>query len=75
LEYELTLAKKATNQVRRNAAEKEAETTNNVVLLKDQLSETKTRLLGVEHELANTKNVRKNEAGQWKKHLQTKVNF
>ncbi|CAB3980592.1 Hypothetical predicted protein, partial [Paramuricea clavata] len=72
LEYELTLAKKATNQVRRIAAEKEVETTNNVALLKDHLSETKIRLAGVEQELANTKNIRKNETGQWKKHLQTK---
>jgi hypothetical protein len=75
LEYELTLAKKATNQVRRVAAEKEVESTNNVALVKDQLFETKTKLAGVEQELANTKNIRKNEAGQWKKHLQTKVNF
>lgn len=75
LEYELTLAKKATNQIRRIAAEKDVETTNNVALLKDHLSETKTRLAGIEQELANTKNIRKNETGQWKKHLQTKVNF
>lgn len=69
------MAKKATNQIRRIAAEKDVETTNNVALLKDHLSETKTRLAGIEQELANTKNIRKNETGQWKKHLQTKVNF
>lgn len=75
LEYELTLARKATNQVKRIAVEKEAETTNNVALLKDQLSEAKMRLSGVEQELANTKNIRKNEAEQWKTILQTKVTF
>ena len=73
LEYELTLAKKATNQVRRIAAEKDSETLNNMGLLKDQLSQAQTRLASVEQELANAKNIRKNEAGQWKKHLQTKV--
>ena len=73
MEYELTLAKKATNQVRRIAAEKEVETVNNVALVKDQLAETKTKLTAVEQELANTKNIRKNETGQWRKHLQTKV--
>ena len=55
--------------------EKEAETTNNVALLKDQISETKMRLSGVEQELANTKNIRKNEADQWKTILQNKVTF
>ncbi|XP_028411387.1 coiled-coil domain-containing protein 171-like [Dendronephthya gigantea] len=72
LEYELTLAKKATNQVRRLAAEKDSDTLNNMGLLKDQLSQAQTRLASVEQELANVKNIRKNEAGQWKKHLQTK---
>ena len=73
LEYELTLARKATNQVKRIAVEKEAETTNNVALLKEQLSESKVRLSAVEQELANTKNVRKNETEEWKRILQTKV--
>lgn len=73
LEYELTLARKATNQVKRIAVEKEAETTNNVALLKEQLSESKLRLSSVEQELANTKNVRKNETEEWKRILQTKV--
>ena len=73
LEYELTLARKATNQVKRIAVEKEAETTNNVALLKEQLSESKLKLSGVEQELANTKNVRKNETEEWKRILQTKV--
>lgn len=75
LEYELTLAKKAANQVKRVATEREVETANNVMLIKEQLSQTKNKLANVEQELANTKNIRKNEAGQWKKHLQLKVIF
>ena len=39
LEYELTLAKKATNQVKRIAVEKEAETSGNVALLKGEKME------------------------------------
>ena len=61
--------------MKRVAAEKEVETSNNMTLLKDQLSEMKSKLSGIEQELANTKNIRKNETGQWKKHLQNKVSY
>ncbi|XP_046839327.1 coiled-coil domain-containing protein 171-like isoform X2 [Xenia sp. Carnegie-2017] len=72
LEYELTLAKKNANQVKRLAAEKDGEVLNNMASLKEQLSENMSRFDQLEKELENCKKSRKNETIQWKKHLEVK---